>query len=133
MEKKIVFQLLLLIHNVAHGSPIAIDYSFPYALEGDVITISVTSNGFVNLSDYVSSIEFDQVFELEFECPNFGTDEIIITFSNSGELEEAHIFVKSDDECDYISVVSFLGCRQQEFMYLYDQELLSEDDYNIFV
>ena len=118
---------------VAHGSPIAIDYFFPYALEGDVITISVTSNGFVNLSDYVSSIEFDQVFELEFECPNYGTDEIIITFSNSGELEEAHIFVKSDDECDYISVVSFLGCRQQEFMYLYDQELLSEDDYNIFV
>jgi hypothetical protein len=65
-----------------HGSPITIDYSFPYAIDVDIITISVTSNGVVNLSDYVSSIKFDQVFELEFECSDYGTDEIIVTFSN---------------------------------------------------
>jgi hypothetical protein len=118
---------------VAHGSPIIVDYSFPYALEEEIIGISVTSSGVVDLGTYVSSIDFDQFFELEFECSDYGTDEIVITFSISNETQEAHIFVKSDNECDYISVVSFLGCRQQEFMYLYDQELMSEDDYNIFV
>lgn len=117
----------------AHGSNIIIPFDFPYLDENQLIGINITYSNGINLYNQEKQFYASEGLEVEFNINDFDQNYIEIVFDIMNEYQDFIIYTTSDQTNDYISLVSYIGCKQQEFKYLYDNSLIGEDEYNSFV
>ena len=117
----------------AHGSNIIIPFDFPYLDENQLIEINITYSNGINLYNQEKQFYASEGLEVEFNINDFDQNYIEIVFDIMNEYQDFIIYTTSDQTNDYISLVSYIGCKQQEFKYLYDNSLIGEDEYNSFV
>ncbi|MDR1697547.1 MAG: hypothetical protein LBR37_01340 [Erysipelotrichaceae bacterium] len=119
---------------VNHGTLITIEYSFLMLGETQNVDFLVLpKSAGLSVDIHSGVVSSDDTVVLQMHLTNVEQSSFEVIFTINDRTQTSTIFVDSDGINDYYSITSYLGCKQQEFMYYFDNGLLTEDDYNTFV
>lgn len=115
-----------------HGSKINIDFTFS-SLESESVIFKHQGSGYHSQIGSGITISSNDGFSFEFTPTQLGIHQIDLEFIYQNYIAPFTITIKSTESIDYITANNDIGIKQQEFMYLYDQELIELDAYNSYV